>query len=188
MTTQMIWLSVFAVAALWAMWTYNRLIRARRVADEAWSGVDVQLKRRHDLIPNLVETVKGYTQHEKATLEELTALRGKAVGAPAGPSEAAARMEDAIGGMLHRVLVLAENYPDLRASGNFVSLQSSLESIENDLQMARRYYNGAVRDYNVLRESVPSNIIAGIFSFAPKSFFELSSPKEAELPTVAFEK
>lgn len=188
MTTQMILLIAFALIAVWAIWTYNRLVRARRVVDEAWSGVDVQLKRRHDLIPNLVETVKGYAQHEKGTLEELVALRGKAVGAPSVPSEAAARAEDAIGNMLQRVLVLAESYPALRASGNFVALQNSLESIENDLQMARRYYNGAVRDYSVLRESVPSNIIAGIFSFAPKPFFELSSKKEAELFKVTFEK
>lgn len=188
MTTQMIWLTGFAVVAVWTIWTYNRLIKARRVADEAWSGVDVQLKRRHDLIPTLVETVKGYAQHEKATLETLTALRGKAAGSPSIPSEAAARMEDSIGNMLRQVLVLAENYPALRASENFISLQNSLESIENDLQMARRYYNGAVRDYSILRESVPSNLIARIFSFAPKPFFELNTPKEAELPTVAFEK
>jgi len=184
----MIWLVTIAAVAVWAVWTYNRLVQARRVADEAWSGVDAQLKRRHDLIPNLVETVKGYGRHEKGTLEELIALRGKAAGAPSVPSEAAARTEDAIGNMLRRVLVLAENYPALRASENFVSLHNSLESIESDLQMARRYYNGAIRDYSVLRESVPSNIIARIFSFAPKPFFELSSEKEAEPPKVTFEK
>lgn len=188
MTTPMIVLGVSALVALWAVWTYNCFVRARRIADEAWSSVDVQLKRRHDLIPNLVETVRGYAGHEKGTLEALVALRGKAVGAPSVPSEAAARTEDAISGMLRQVLVLSESYPALRASGNFVALQGSLETIENDLQMARRYYNGAVRDYTVLSESFPSTIIARVFSFVPKPFFVLESREEAGLPRVTFKK
>ena len=184
--SQIAGLAALAAVALWTVWTYNRLVRAGRLVDEAWSGIEVQLKRRHDLIPNLVETVKGYAAHEKGVLEELTALRGKALGMPSAPTQETVRIEGELGGALQRVLVLAEGYPDLKAGSNFIALQQSLGDIEDDLQMARRYYNGTVREYSILRESVPSNAVSGLFGFAPKPFFELNGKAEAKAATISF--
>lgn len=184
--SQIAGLAVLAAAVLWAVWTYNRLVRAGRLVDEAWSGIEVQLKRRHDLVPNLVETVKGYAAHEKSTLEELTALRGKALGLPSAPTKETVQIEGALGGALQRVLVLAENYPDLKAGTNFIALQHSLGIVEDDLQMARRYYNGTVREYTILRESVPSNVVSRLAGFAPKPFFELGGKAEARPADIFF--
>lgn len=160
---------------------YNRFISLGRLRDEAWSGILVQLKKRHDLVPNLVETVKGYAAHEKSLLEELAARRSMLGGA--SPAELA-KDESILSGLLGRVIALAEAYPDLKASSNFGALQNTLTEIEEAIQMARRYYNGSVRDYNILVESFPSLIVAAIFKFTPSSFFELDDPSEAAAPKV----
>ncbi|MDL2307641.1 LemA family protein [Desulfovibrio sp. OttesenSCG-928-C06] len=189
-------LGVLFLVLVWGVITFNRFVALRRHVDEAWSGVLVQLKRRHDLIPNLVETVKRYLEHEKGTLTEITALRGAAVnaardasaggrgvsGAALGPLVAA---EQALAPALGRLMLVAEKYPDLKASDNFSYLQSSLSELEDQIQMARRYYNGTVRDYTVLRESFPSLIIASVFKFEPRPFFELEGEAEAAAPAVS---
>lgn len=159
---------------------YNRLITFSRRCDEAWSGILVQLKKRHDLVPNLVEVVKGYAAHEKGLLEDLAARRSMIGG---GSPADIARDEGAFSGILGRVLALSEAYPELKANGNFLGLQKSMENIENDIQMARRYYNGSVRDYNILVESFPSMLVASAFKFRAAGFFELD-PAEAAVPKV----
>lgn len=148
-------LGLIVLIALYAIFIYNGLVRARQMAEEAWSGIDVQLKRRADLIPNLIETVKGYATHEKSTLEEVVALRNKAQAVPAGDVAGRAQAEGLLGAALGRVIALAEAYPDLKANTNFAELQTSLETMESEIQMARRYYNGAARDLNVKVESFP---------------------------------
>lgn len=160
---------------------YNRFISLGRLRDEAWSGILVQLKKRHDLVPNLVETVKGYAAHEKGLLEELAARRSM-LGSTA-PAELA-KEENMFSGLLGRVVALAEAYPALKASNNFGALQKSLTEVEESIQMARRYYNGSVRDYNILVESFPSLIVAAIFKFTPSSFFELCDPSDGAAPKV----
>ncbi len=177
-----------ALVLVWGAWTYNRFISLRRYMDEAWSGIAVQLKRRHDLVPNLVTTVKGYAAHEKGVLEAVTRLRGESVEAikKGALTPGLAASENALGGALGKIFALAEAYPALRASENFNSLQTSLQEIEDQLQMARRYYNGTVRSYSILRESFPSLIIGRLFRFGPAAFFELESPTEADLPDVKF--
>jgi LemA protein len=163
---------------------FNRLVRTRQMANEAWSGIDVQLKRRSDLVPNLVDTVKGYAAHERSVLEEVTALRGAARALPSDDVAARAQAEGALSAALGRLFALSENYPDLKASANFLGLQQQLSDLENDIQMARRYYNGAVRNLNVLVQSFPSNLIAGVFGFAQRDYFELSDATEGAVPQV----
>ncbi len=160
---------------------YNRFIRKQNVVMEAWSGIDVQLKRRHNLIPNLIETVKGYVKHEKSALTELTQLR-------TGSQLAAERQqqETHISRGIQNLLAVAEQYPDLKASRNFLDLQDNLDAIEGEIQHARRYYNGAVRDLNILVESFPSNLIAKTFGFRTAEFFELESPAQRTVPEVKF--
>lgn len=177
-----------ALILIWGVVIYNRFISLRRHMDEAWSGIAVQLKRRHDLLPNLVESVKGYVKHEQGLLEELTRLRGASMAALQGaaPSAGLASSEGALGSALGRLFAVAEGYPALRASENFLSLQQSLQEIEDQLQMARRYYNGTVRSYTILLESFPSLIVAKLLSFGPAAFFELEDPAEAALPEVKF--
>ncbi|MGN6573892.1 MAG: LemA family protein [Pseudolabrys sp.] len=180
------WVFVLIVAAvaLYAIVVFNRLVRTRQMADEAWSGIDVQLKRRSDLVPNLVEAVKGYAAHERNVLEEVTSARGAARAAPAGDVAARAQAEGALSAGLSRLMALSENYPDLKASANFLSLQQQLSDLENELQMARRYYNGAARNLNVLVQSFPSNLIAGAAGFQTRAFFELADAGEREAPAV----
>ena len=178
-------LAVVAVVVIYAIAVFNRLVRARQMANEAWSGIDVQLKRRSDLVPNLVDTVKGYAAHERSVLEEVTQLRGAARAIPVGDVAARAQAEGALSAGLGKLFALAENYPDLKASTNFLDLQKQLSDLENDLQMARRYYNGAVRNQNVLVQSFPSNVLAGMFGFGPRDFFELSNESEREAPQVS---
>lgn len=179
------WLFVaLAVIALFVVVTYNALVRLRVRAESAWSDIDVQLKRRHDLVPNLVETVKGYAGHERETLEAVIAARNRAVAA-AGPAEAA-RAENALTGALRQLFALAESYPQLRAVESFTRLQSSLEEIEAAVQNARRYYNAVVRDLNTRIETFPSNLIATWFRFEKKEFFELDDEVEREAPKVDF--
>lgn len=179
-------LGVIVLVALYVVFIYNGLVRSRQMAEEAWSGIDVQLKRRADLIPNLIETVKGYAAHEKSTLEEVVALRNKAQALPAGDVAGRAQAEGLLGQALGRVIALAEAYPDLKANQNFAELQASLETMEGELQMARRYYNGAARDLNVKVESFPSNFVAGQFGFAKRDYFEITNEADRAVPSVKF--
>jgi LemA protein len=177
-------LAVVAAVVVYAIAVFNRLVRTRQMANEAWSGIDVQLKRRSDLVPNLVETVKGYAAHERGVLDEVTQLRGAARALPSDDVAARAQVEGALSAALGRLFALSENYPDLKASANFLGLQQQLSDLENELQMARRYYNGAARNQNVLVKSFPSNLIAGVFGFAQRDYFELSDATEGAVPQV----
>jgi Uncharacterized conserved protein len=179
-------LAIIAIVAVYAVLIYNGLVKARQMAEEAWSGIDVQLKRRADLIPNLIETVKGYAGHEKSTLEEVVELRNRAQAVPAGDVEGRAQAEGLLGAALGRIIALAEAYPDLKANENFLELQRSLETIEGEIQMSRRYYNGAARDLNVKVESFPSNLVAGQFGFSKKPYFEITNEADRAVPTVKF--
>ncbi len=161
---------------------YNRLIRDRNRVDAAWSDIDVQLQRRHDLIPQLVKAVDQYAGYERATLEAVTNLRAQAMQMKDVTELGDA--EEALGAGLQRLLAVAEQYPDLKANENFLGLQKELAEIEDYLQFARRYYNGSVRDYNTRAETVPSNIVAGWFRFTQKSFFQKSSDVVANVPLV----
>ena len=166
---------------------YNRLVALRTRAAAAWSDIDVQLKRRHDLVGNLVETVKGYATHERQTLDEVIAARNKATSAAgSGHPAEAGHAEAALSAQLRTIFALAEAYPDLKASTNFRDLQQSLESLETNLQQARRYYNAVVRDFNTLIQSVPSVFVARTFGFAEREFFELDDAAEAQVPAVRF--
>ncbi|MBS0244972.1 MAG: LemA family protein [Proteobacteria bacterium] len=178
-------LIVAAVVVIAVIVLFNRLVRARQMANEAWSGIDVQLKRRAELVPNLVETVKGYAAHERGVLEEVVKLRGQAGALARDDIAGRAQVEGALSLALGKLMALAENYPDLKASANFLELQRQLSTLENELQMARRYYNGAARNQNVLVQSFPSNIVAGLFGFAERPFFELSSESERAVPQVS---
>src|SRR4051794_3995887 len=180
----LILLAIIVAAALWAVSIYNSLVRQKNVVAEAWSGIDAQLKRRTDLIPNLVETVKGYATHERGTFDELTRLRttGAAAATPADRAQA----EQAVSAALGRIMAVAEAYPDLKASANFQTLQGELASVEDQIQLARRYYNGAVRNFNVTIEQIPSNFVAAAGGFRPASFFELEDTAERAVPRVSF--
>ena len=161
---------------------YNRLIRNRNRVDNAWSDIDVQLQRRHDLIPRLVTAVDQYAKYEKATLEAVTELRAAAMRVV----DVAARgeAEEKLGAGVGRLIALSENYPDLKANENFLNLQGELVETENYLQFARRYYNGSVRDYNTMTATVPSNLVAGTFQFEERSFFQKTSDEAANVPLV----
>jgi LemA protein len=165
---------------------YNGLVRARQMVQEAWSGIDVQLKRRADLIPNLVETVKGYATHEKEALERVTEMRTRAQSVPAGDIAGRAAAEGMLTQALGRLMAVAEAYPDLKASQNFAELQRSLETTEREIQMARRYYNGSVRELNTRVESFPSNLVASRFDFRKAEYFELEDANDRKLPEVRF--
>lgn len=172
-------LAIVAAALLYAAVVFNNLVRSRQMVNEAWSGIDVQLKRRSDLVPNLVDAVKGYAAHERSVLEEVTQLRGAARALPAGDVAARAQAEGALSAAIGKLFAVAENYPDLKASNSFLELQQQLSGLENELQMARRYYNGTVRNLNVLVQSFPSNLVAGLFGFAARDFFELAEGEGA---------
>ena len=184
----LLWVIVIAAAAifLYAIITFNSLVRLRQMANEAWSGIDVQLKRRSDLVPNLVDAVKGYAAHERSVLDEVTRLRAAARALPTDDIAGRAQAEGALSLALGKLFALAENYPDLKASGNFLDLQQQLGQLENELQMARRYYNGTVRNQNVLVQSFPSNLIAGLLGFTQRDYFELSGEAEKAVPQVGF--
>jgi LemA protein len=177
-------LGLVVLVLLFGVSIYNRLVKNRNLVQEAWSGIDVQLKRRSDLIPNLVEAVKGYMGHEKGVLDQVTALRTQS--RQAGSVGAKAQAEGLLGAALGNLLAVAENYPDLKASQNFLELQRSLADIEEQLQLARRYYNGAARDFNILIGSFPSNLIAQQFHFQPVEYFEIDVPGDRDLPRVSF--
>jgi len=174
---------------LYIIGTYNALVKLTQRAKEAWADIDVQLKRRYDLIPNLVETVKGYAGHEKGTLDEVIEARSKATQVHVDPSnvtpeqiQAMAGAEQALGGALGKLLAIAEAYPDLKANENFAQLQTELSDTENKIQAARRFYNGNVRDLAIKIQSFPSNIIANMFGFKPMEYFELEEDSEEKEP------
>jgi len=172
------------IALLYGVSIYNRLVKLRNLVQEAWSSIDVMLKKRHDLIPNLVETVKGYATHERETLENVTKARNLAVGADSVEAKEAA--EKNLNQAMVNLFAVAEQYPDLKANANFQQLQAELSSIENDIEKSRRYYNGTVRENNTLVESFPSNIVANMYKFEKSKFFELENIAEREVPNVKF--
>lgn len=171
------------VVAGWVVWAFNRLVRLRQLMREAWSGVQVQLERRHDLIPNLVETVKGYRDYERTLLEHITTLRSQCLAIeqvrPRGETETE------LSRSLKNLMVWVEAYPDLKANENFLELQKTLVSIEDDIQMARRYYNGTVRDLSTAVQTFPSLLVARAGGFRPADYFELESATQAAVPEVA---
>lgn len=181
-----VFLGIIGVIALYAISIYNKLVLNRQRVEEGWSGIDVQLKRRSNLIPNLVETVKGYAAHEREAFETVTELRAKSMAAAGGSAEARVAAETQLSGALMKLFAVAENYPDLKANENFLGLQKDLAEIEDQIQLARRYYNGSVREMNVLVESFPSNIIAGFFRFTKAIYFELASEAERAVPQIDF--
>jgi len=164
-------LGVVVVAIFWLIGVYNGLIRLRNRTDEAWSDIDVQLKRRYDLIPNLVETVKGYAKHEKELFENVTQARTRAMGAKG--VEEKGKAENMLSGTLKTLFAVAENYPDLKANENFLKLQDELADTENKIQAARRFYNGNVRDFNTKIQIFPNNLIASMLGFKKYDFFEI---------------
>ncbi|MBI4653137.1 LemA family protein [Candidatus Kuenenbacteria bacterium] len=177
-------LGVIAIIIIWIIWAYNSLVTFRNRVKEAWSDIDVQLKRRYNLIPNLVETVKGYASHEKELFEKITQARATAMGAQGIVEKAEA--ENALSNTLKSLFAVAENYPTLRASENFAKLQDELSDTENKIQAARRFYNGNVRDFNTKIQIFPVNIIASSFNFKTENFFELENEKERENVEVKF--
>jgi len=172
------------IVVLWLVGAYNRLIRRRNQVKNAWAQIDVQLKRRHDLIPNLVETAKGYMRHERETMEAVTKARNLAQQART-PGEASSA-EQGLSNALGQFFVVVEQYPDLKANQNFLSLQEELASTENRIGFARQYYNDEVMGYNVAIQSVPTNIVAGMFNFTKEELFELTVEAEREAPKVEF--
>jgi LemA protein len=182
-----IWIMVLVVVSggiLYVIGLYNKLVRNKNMVSEGWSGIEVQLKRRSNLIPNLIETVKGYMDHEAGVLSEIAKLRTRSKETRSVPEKS--RIESALTRSLGNLLALAEAYPDLKASQNFLDLQDDLSQIENELQMARRYYNGTVRNLNISIESFPSNLIAQRFRFEKADFFDIEEAAEREVPEVKF--
>jgi len=180
---------VFVFLLLWFAGMYNRLVRRRIDCDNGWSQIDVQLKRRYDLIPNLVETVKGYAGHERETLEAVIQARNQAVQVRDNPAAGAAAQGQAEGMLtqaLGRIFALAEAYPDLKANQNFSQLQEELTSTENKIGFARQHYNDTVGRYREARQTFPTNIVAAFFNFKPREFFEIDEPAAREAPKVSF--
>ncbi len=179
-------LVVILLIILWAVAVYNNLITKRNLTQEGWSGIDVQLKRRHDLIPNLVEAVKGYMSHEKGVLEEVTALRARSMTTASNNVAEKASVEGLLTNALSRLFAITENYPDLKANQSFLDLQANLAGVEDNIQLARRYYNGAARDFNIKLESFPSNLVAHLFKFKTISYFTLDDASERTAPAIKF--
>ncbi len=182
--TLYILLGVVVLLLVGAVTIYNRLVTNKNMVAEGWSGIDVQLKRRNDLIPNLIESVKGYMGHERGVLDQVTELRTKSQAAQGVADQA--KVEGAMGAALANLFAVAENYPDLKASQNFIELQKSLADIEDQVQLARRYYNGAARNFNILIQSFPSNLMASAFHFTTVEYFEIEEAAERAVPKVAF--
>ena len=178
-----VFLLVFVGLVVAIVLTYNKLVGLRQRSAEAWSDIDVQLKRRTDLVPNLVETVRGYAAHERSTLDQVVRARGAAV--TAQTPEARAQAENQLTGALRQLFALAESYPDLKANESFRDLQGSLSQLEETIQSSRRYYNAVVRDFNTTIDSFPSNQIAQFFRFAKRQYFELDRPEDRQVPRVA---
>jgi len=186
MTLLYILLGIALLAVIYGVIAYNRFVSLIQRTQEAWADIDVQLKRRYDLIPNLIETVKGYAAHEKSTFEEVTSARTKATQVHVDPSNltpetiaAMAGAEQALTQSLGKLLAIAENYPDLKANENFLELQRELTDTENKIQAARRFYNGNVRDLGIALESFPSNIVGNMFNFEGREYFELGENEQA---------
>jgi LemA protein len=177
-------LGIVVLIILWLIFAFNRLVTLRNRAKEASSDIDVQTKRRYDLIPNLVESVKGYMSHESGVFEKVTEARTRAMGASSGKEKVAA--ENALSGTLKTLFAVAENYPQLKANENFLKLQDELTDTEDKLQAARRFYNTNVRDLNTAIERFPTNMIAGMFGFGPMEFFETDAPEERKAVKVEF--
>lgn len=177
-------LAILVAIALWLVATYNGLIQLRNQTDEAWSDIDVQLKRRYDLIPNLVNTVKGYATHESGVFQQVSEARSAALKANSLPDKAAA--ENALTGTLKTLFAVAEAYPELKANENFLKLQDELSDTENKVQASRRFYNGNVRDLNTKIQVFPTNLFASMLGFTKREFFELGNVAERETPNVQF--
>jgi len=175
---------VVAVVALWFVFTYNGLVRLRNQVKNAWSQIDVQLKRRYDLIPNIVETVKGYAAHEKGTLENV--IKARQAGIDAKTVQEQAQAENMITGALRQLFALSEAYPNLKANENFLALQEELASTENKIGFARQYYNDTVKDFNTRQEMFPANLVASMLGFQPAEFFEIEEASQREAPKVKF--
>ncbi len=173
-------LIIIAILIIGAVTIYNKLIRLRNTVKSSWSDIDVQCKKRFDLVPNLVETVKGYASHERTVFEKVTEARTMAMKATT-PAEMA-KAENMIRDTLKSLFAVAEAYPELKANQNFIQLQTQLQDLENNIEMARRYYNAVVRDYNILIESFPSNLIASAFNFKPAELFQLEAPEVERKP------
>ena len=177
-------LAIIAIVVLYGVLVYNKLIRFRTFVDEAWSGINVQLKKRHDLIPNLMETVRGYAKHESETFENVTRARNTAIQAQDVKTQEVA--ENQLSGALSRLLAVSERYPELKANQNFLQLQEQLGTIESEIEKSRRYYNGAVRQKNIAIDTFPSNMVANMFSFEKSVFFELDNEAEKAVPQIKF--
>ncbi len=177
-------LIILAVVVFWLIVVFNGLVRLRYRVREAWSDIDVQLKRRHDLIPNLVETVKGYMSHERGVFEKVTEARARAMGAASKDEKSGA--ENALSNTLKTLFAVSENYPELKANANFLDLQRELADTENKIQAARRFYNGNVMDYNTKTATFPNNLMAGVFGFGKEDFFGLENAAEKEPVQVKF--
>lgn len=179
-------LGIIVLVVGYGIYLYNDLVSKRQLTNEGWSGIDVQLKRRTDLIPNLLETVKGYMGHERETLEAVTQARAAATsGANAGPAERS-KLEGALSGALGKLLAIAEAYPDLKANTTFLEFQGALQTVEDEIQLSRRYYNGAVRNMNTAVESFPQNVVANAFKFEQAEYFELENETDRAVPSVKF--
>ncbi len=178
--TTLIILIIVTILIVAGIFIYNRLVRLRYTVQSSWSDIDVQLKKRYDLVPNLVEAVKGYASHEKTVFEKVTQARGMAMQANT-PAETA-RAETMLRDTLKSLFALAEAYPELKANANFLQLQAQLQDLENNIENARRYYNAVARDYNTLIKAFPSNLIAGSFHFQPAEFFQLETPEAERKP------
>ena len=184
--TGLIILAIVVAAVGYAIFVYNDLVSKRQLKEEGWSGIDVQLKRRTDMIPNLMETVKGYMGHERETLEAVTNARAAATSAANGTPEQRAAAEGQLSSALGRLIATAEAYPDLKANTTFLEFQAALQTVEDEIQMSRRYYNGAVRNLNIQVESFPSNLIANAFKFIKAQYFELENEADRQVPSVKF--
>lgn len=179
-------LGLIAVIGGYLVYAYNALVKNKNLVAEGWSGIDVQLRRRADLIPNLIETVKGYAAHEDKLFRDIADLRAKSISG--GTVTEQSQVSQAMSGMLGRLFAIAEAYPELKADANFRDLQEKLAGVEDEIQLSRRYYNGAVRNFNTMIESFPTNIISGFFRFTKADFFEIGDQAARQVPKVEFNK
>ncbi len=183
-TVLLIFIGLAVLLGLYFMITYNKLVTLRTKVAEAWSSIEVMLKKRHDLIPNLVEIVKGYASHERQTLDSVTQARTQAASAQTVQEHQQA--ESNLNRAMMNLFAVAEQYPDLKANTNFLSLQSDLTDLESDIEKSRRYYNGTVRDNNIVIDSFPSNMVSAMFNFVKSEFFELKDKSETAVPNIKF--
>lgn len=186
MNSSWIILALLVAIAVYVIFVYNNLVKNRQLTEEGWSGTDVQLKRRANLIPNMLETVKGYMSHERETLEAVTNARAAVQAADNASPAQRSGLEGVLSGALGRLMAVAEDYPDLKANTTFLEFQGALQMVEDEIQLARRYYNGAVRNLNVAVESFPSNLVANGFRFLKAEYFELENEADRAVPDVNF--